>query len=419
MSVMPPRPVERVIQDIVREEWGRILASLTKSLGDMQLAEDCLQDAVIIAMEHWQKVIPDVPAAWLITTARRKAIDRLRREQNFAAKSKEIAYITQLEQEEAMQHNDAPTISDERLQMIFTCCHPALDEKARVALTLRTLGGLTTDEIAAAFLDKPKTMAQRLVRAKNKIKVAGIPYQVPERDMLPERLGSVLKVIYLIFNEGYSARAGASLMRISLSNEAIRLARIMTKLMPEIPEISGLLSLMLITDARRYARVDASGNYVPLEHQDRGKWDKLQIEEGINLIKKTLPRGAVGPYQLQAAISGIHAESKSWVETDWSQIAALYRILNSVQPSPIVEMNYAVALSYADSVKAGLAKLDAIGKTGVLDNYQPFFAARADMYSRAGMNARAALDFDRAINLSQNDLERVFLMTKARKVAGQ
>lgn len=417
--MMPPRPIEQVIQDIVQEEWGRILASLVASIGDFQLAEDCLQDAVVSALAAWPNAMPKSPAAWLITTARRKAIDRLRRDQNFVSKRAELAYIAKLEQDEVKQEKDDTIIKDERLCMMFTCCHPAIEEKARIALTLRTLGGLSTEDIANAFLDKPEAMAQRIVRAKQKIKSAKIPYQIPEEDMLPDRIGSVLKVIYLIFNEGYSARAGTSLVRVSLSAEAIRLARIMAKLMPDIPEISGLLALMLLNDARRYARLNADGGFVPLEEQNRNKWDQAQISEGIDLVKATLPRGAVGPYQLQAAISAVHSQAAHWNDTDWPQIAALYEVLYLVQSSPVVRINQAVAISYANSPQEGLDMLAGLEMSKSLERYQPFFAARADMRMRAFQTAGALDDFNRAIDLSSNDQERMYLMGKARGLSGQ
>lgn len=313
-----------------------------------------------------------------------------------------------------MQEKDPATVPDERLQMMFTCCHPAIEEKARVALALRTLGGLTTDEIAAAFLDKPATMAQRLVRAKQKIKANAIPYEIPDQDMLSERLGSVLKVIYRsLTREGYSARAGAPLIRVSLSAEAIRLARIMQSLMPDIPEISGLLALMLLIDSRRHARLTEDGLFVPLETQNRLRWDRGRIEEGVDLITTTLSRGAVGPYQLQAAIQAVHAQATQWNDTDWAQIVALYEVLYQMQSSPVVHINQAVAMSYDGREEDGLNILQEVGKGGALDSYQPYFAARADLNSRLGRLTMAQTDFAKAIDLSANDHERMFLMAKA------
>ncbi len=412
--MLPLHSLQSIIQQLVREEWGRILASLIKTLGDFQLAEDCLQDAIVTAMDRWPKNgVPDTPAAWLITTARRKAIDRLRREASFAAKELDIAYLNDLEQR-AEGEDESGTIPDKRLEMLFTCCHPALDEKTRIALTLRALGRLTTEEIAAAFLDRTDAMAQRLVRAKKKISLAGIPYEIPGEDILPDRIVSVLKVIYLIFNEGYSATTGEALTRTDLSEEAIRLARIMWSLLPEEREIGGLLSLMLLHDSRRRARLSAEGHMVPLEDQNRTIWNKGRITEGISILKDILPKPKTGPYQVQAAISAVHSESQSWEETDWPQIVALYDLLHRIEPSPIVRINQAIAVSYAHSVDEALAMLDDTASDGALDRYQPYHAARADLLSRSG-NAQAAIEnFETAIQLSGNTRERAFLEKKLR-----
>jgi RNA polymerase sigma-70 factor (ECF subfamily) len=409
--MLPPAALERTIDRTVREEWGRILACLVKTVGDLQLAEDSLQDAVVSAMNHWQKNgLPNSPAAWLLTAARRKAIDRLRRDRSFASRQDEIAYLAELD---SQTHDDgAEIIPDKRLEMIFTCCHPALAEKTRVALTLRTLGGLTTEEIAHAFLDKPETMAQRLVRAKSKISLAGIPYRIPDSDVLPERTASVLSVIYLIFNEGYAASAGDRLTRTDLIEEAIRLARIVRQLMPDDTEVSGLLALMLLHDARRVARTGKQGELVPLEKQNRARWDKAKVTEGAAILKQVLPRQRPGPYQLQAAISAVHAQSPSWAATDWTQIAALYSLLYAIQPSPVVRINQAVAVSYARSPQAALTMLDEAALNGGLDAYQPYFAARADVLARAGKTEDARKCFATAIDLSDNNMEKTFLRDK-------
>ncbi len=407
--MLPPLDLQRTIDRTVREEWGRILASLINTVGDFQLAEDCLQDAVVSAISHWQKHgLPDSPAAWLITAARRKAVDRLRRQKNFAARQQEISYLADLGNVPADEFQ-AEIIPDKRLELIFTCCHPSLEEKTRVALTLRTLGGLTTQEIALAFLDKPEAMAQRLVRAKKKIRLAGIPYRCPGNDVLPERTASVLRVIYLIFNEGYSASAGDRLTRTDLIEEAIRLARIINQLMPEDAETEGLLSLMLLHDSRRFARTGKSGELIPLEDQNRGRWDKAKISEGARILERVLPMQRLGPYQLQAAISAVHAQSPTWHETDWVQIEALYHLLYTIQPSPVVRVNQAVAVSYSRSPEAALSMLSEAASAGVLDGYQPYFAARADILARAGKTNEARKTFITAINLSDNKLEKAFL----------
>ncbi len=408
----------QIIEKTVREEWGRILASLVKMLGDFQLAEDCLQDAVVSAMHHWgRNGLPNSPAAWLITTARRKAIDRLRRDKNAASKQDEISYLLDLENQ-TMGETETDVFPDKRLEMIFTCCHPALEEKTRVALTLRTLGGLTTEEIAGAFLDRPEAMAQRLVRAKKKISLAGIPYAIPDGDVLPERISSVLRVIYLIFNEGYSATAGDTLMRSDLSEEAIRLARIVYQLLPEETEVSGLLALMLLHDSRRFARVGEHGQMVALEEQDRSLWDSGKMREGSALLRASLPKRRLGPYQLQAAISAVHAESPHWSQTDWPQIEALYDLLYSIQPSAVVRVNQAIAVSHARCVEVGLKMLNAAGHDGRLERYQPFHAAKADLLARSGNLSEAAGCLRTAIDLTENDLECAFLQAKLEKLGG-
>lgn len=405
--MLPPRSLDHAIERCVREEWGRILASLVKRLGDFQLAEDCLQDAVLVAMDKWAvEGLPQSPAGWLISVARRKAIDRMRRSANFASKQTEIAYLLELEKAD---EKDADRFGDERLEMIFTCCHPALEEKTRVALTLRTLGGLSTEEIAGAFLDKVDAMSARLTRAKKKIAAAGIPYRIPGPEERAERLGSVLTVIYLIFNQGAA--------RGDLSGEAIRLGRIVLELMPKEPEVAGLLALMLIHDARRGARLDDAGAFVPLDAQNRTRWNRAKIHEGVSLLRAALVRGQVGPYQLQAAIHAVHGQAETWAETDWVEIAALYEVFYRMQPSPVVRINQAVAVSYAASVASGLAMLDEVGAGGALERYQPYWAARADFLGRLGETQLALKSYENAINLSDNEPEQAFLRGKANRLA--
>ncbi len=407
--MMPPRDPAQAIERTLREEWGRILSALTKSLGDLQLAEDCLQDAITRAMEVWPtKGLPDSPAAWLISTARRRAIDLFRRDARWAARVPELSYLADI----ANQPEDRrpEIIPDKRLEMIFTCCHPAIEQKTQVALTLRTLGGLSTDAIAAAFLDKPQAMAQRLTRAKRKIGAAGIPYEIPDRDKLQERLNAVLAVIYLIFNAGYSVPS-------QLDDEAIRLGRIMHHLMPEQAEVAGLLALMLLHDARQLARTGPDGAFIPLEDQNRNRWDRAKITEGDTLLQATLPRGQVGPYQLQAAISALHAQSPRWADTDWAQIAALYGLLYQIQPSAVVRVNQAIAVSYAQSVTAGLALLDQVADEPQLTGYQPYHAARADLCARAGDLTAAKASYETAIALTTEESNKQFLQSKLKLIS--
>lgn len=414
--MLPLLTLKKAIDKTVREEWGRILASLTKSLGSIQLAEDCLQDAVVSAMNHWKKNgLPDSPAAWLITTARRKAIDRLRKAQNFAGKQRDISYLLDLENE-TTDEDKAELIADKRLELIFICCHPALEEKTQVALTLRLIAGLSTEEIAHAFLDRPDAMQRRLSRAKKKISLAGIPFGIPDLDILPDRISSVLRVIYLIFNEGYSASSGNNLTRAELSDEAIRLARIVSQLLPEETEVAGLLALMLIHDSRRHARIGKSEEMIPLEMQNRARWNEAKIAEGHALLEKTLPKGRVGPFQLQAAISSVHAHSSSWSNTNWSEIAALYEVLYSLQPSAIVRINQAVAVSYAQSLGYAIKMLDECASGGELERYQPYFAARADILARMGRQSEADACFQTAIRLTDNKQIRLFLEAKMRQL---
>lgn len=410
--MLPLLSLEQTIEKTVRKEWGRILASLTKNLGDLQLAEDCLQEAVISALNHWQKNgLPKSPSAWLIQVARRKAIDRLRRDKNFASKQSEIAYLIELENS-ASEKDEGGIIADKRLELIFTCCHPALEEKTKIALTLRTLCGLTTNEIASAFLDNPKAMAQRLVRAKKKILLSKIPYEIPNKEALPERISSVLNVIYLIFNEGYSSSSGDTITKVELSNEAIRLARIFYNLAPYEAEIAGLLSLMLLHDSRHFARTGKNGGLISLEEQNRTRWDKSKINEGIKLIKTTLQKQRIGPYQLQAAISAVHAESTTWEKTDWAQISALYNLLYTLQPSPVIRINHAISISYGHSLETALQMLDEANIDDKLDKYQPYFAAKADVLMRMKKVEKAKTYYKTAIKLSTNKHEVDFLKRK-------
>lgn len=413
--MLPPFESAQAIELTIKEDYGRILASLVKSVGDLQLAEDVLQDAIEAALNHWTSDgLPNSPAAWLIQTARRKAIDRFRRDATFAKLQPELTYLTELEN--AQQPVDEfEEIPDKRLELIFTCCHPSLDQKTQIALTLRTLGGLTTDEIARAFLDKPAAMAQRLVRAKKKIALANIPYEIPGSDILPERLNTVLSVIYLIFNEGYSASSGSHVTRSDLSNEAIRLARITTQLLPDRAEVIGLLALMLLHDSRRKARQNRKGELTALQYQDRALWDQSKIQEGTVLVKQALQKQQVGPYQVQASISALHAEAKSWEETDWSQINALYELLHRMQPSAVVKINQSIAMSYAESIDAAIELLEQIRTGNEVDGYQPWYVAMADLLVRNGNREASIPLLEKAIELTDNEAEKQFLQTKLQR----
>lgn len=386
---------------IMRADWGRLLAVLIGDLRDFQLAEDCLSDAFTSALEHWPRGLPSNPRGWLLQVARRKAIDRIRRAKTRVRSRPDLAYLMALDAEELAPAHEIP---DDRLRLIFTACHPALAPKTRIALTLRTLCGLATPEIARAFLDKPATMAQRLARARTKIARAAIPYAVPEPSAWDERLASVLTVIYLIFNEGYSASAGEAPVRHTLCDEATRLARALDALRPGEPEILGLLALLLLNHARSPARLDATGAAVPLEEQDRTRWDQALAREGLELVETALRRGRPGPFQLQAAISAIHVEAASFEETRWDEIALIYERLLELTPNPVVALNRAVALSFAVGPGAGLASLPS-----GLEDYQPYHAARADMLRRAGRVRPARAAYDRALALTGNDGDRALL----------
>ena len=395
---------------------------MIRVLGDFDLAEEAVQDAFIAALEVWpDRGIPANPGAWITTTARNRAIDRVRRRRRLRDKTEELARDARIEEGLAAMDpgatEDRGGIDDDRLRLIFTCCHPALPMDGRVALTLRTLGGLTTPEIARAFLVPEPTLAQRLVRVKRKIRDAGIPYRVPPPEVLPERLGGVLKVLYLVFNEGYAASSGDSLVRRELSAEAIRLTRILVSLLPDEPEATGLLALMLLHDARREARATPDGDLILLEDQERERWDAERIREGQAMIGVALRAGRPGPYQIQAAIAALHDEAPSWGATDWSQIAGLYRALVALDPSPVIELNLAVAVAMADGPAIGLALMDGLAAGGRLETYPYLHAARADLLRRLDRRSEAAAAYRRAIELTDNRAERSFLERRLTELA--
>ncbi|WP_111657692.1 RNA polymerase sigma factor [Isoalcanivorax indicus] len=405
-----------IISRVYRDESRRVLATLIRLLGDFDLAEEALQDAFIAAVEQWPRDgVPDKPRAWLVSAGRFKAIDRLRRRVRFDASLRELAI--RLEGEDNELDLDDP-VQDDRLRLIFTCCHPALPEDAQVALTLREVCDLTTEDIARAFLVGTPTLAQRIVRAKQRIRDADIPYAVPERGELAERLDAVLRVIYLVFNEGYYASSGDALLRTDLSTEAIRLGRLLHELLPE-PEVSGLLGLMLINEARREARMDGDGMPVLLEDQDRRRWDAALIAEGGRLTEEALRSRRFGPYTLQAAIAAVHGEAPSAADTDWPQIVGLYDVLMRVAPSPVVALNRAVAVAMRDGPAAGLALMDEILAAGQLTDYSLMHAARADLWRRQGCDDEARAAYKQALSLSRQEVERAFLRRRLEALASE
>jgi RNA polymerase sigma-70 factor, ECF subfamily len=413
---MPPVPEQfsRTIETLYRSESGRVLATLVRLLGDLDVAEEAMHEAFAAALESWpQTGIPDNPRPWLISTARFKAIDGMRRRARFDGAQRDlVAYMESRVSDAPLEDEE---IEDDRLRLIFTCCHPALPPEGQVALTLREVCGLTTEEIARAFLVTPATLAQRIVRAKTRIRETPIPYEVPTPQELPQRLDAVLQVIYLVFNEGYSAGAGAEVTRAELTGEAIRLGRLLTELQPE-PEVIGLLALMLLQESRRAARTSPSGELILLENQDRLLWNGAQIAEGVALLEKALKSRHFGPYTLQAAIAAVHAQAKSAAATDWRQIVALYNQLVRIQPSPVVYLNRAVAIAMRDGPEAGLTHIDAVLEHGELANYYLAHSARAEMYRRLGRTAEARSSYEKALALTQQEPERQFLKERIRQL---
>ncbi|PYX00680.1 MAG: RNA polymerase subunit sigma-24 [Acidobacteria bacterium] len=433
MSERSTEQIRELLDSLYRVDSGRILATLIRLLGDFDLAEEAMHEAFAAALSLWPRSgVPGNPRPWLISTARFKAIDTLRRRARFDASQDELVRYLEAQWSSAERSNkneedslEDDRLEDDRLRLIFTCCHPSLAPEAHVALTLREVCGLTTEEIAKAFLITPRALAQRIVRAKAKIRETPIPYEVPTPQELPERLGAVLQVIYLVFNEGYSAAAGAEVTRAELTGEAIRLGRLLTELRPEPevlglenmgPEIMGLLSLMLLQESRHAARTSPAGELILLENQDRSLWNREQIAEGVALVEKALKSRRFGAYTLQAAIAAIHAEAESVAATDWRQIVALYDRLVRILPSPVVQLNRAVAIAMCDGPEAGLAHIDAVLEHGELANYYLAHSARADMYRRLGRTAEARASYEKALALTQQEPERQFLQERIRQL---
>lgn len=409
-----PEPISKTIETLYRSESGRVLATLVRLLGDLDLAEESMHEAFAAALESWpQTGIPGKPRPWLISTARFKAIDGMRRRARFDGVQRDL--IAHMEARVNDDLNEDEEIEDDRLHLIFTCCHPALPPEGQVALTLREICGLTTEEIARAFLVTPATLAQRIVRAKTKIREASIPYEVPAPQELPERLDTVLQVIYLVFNEGYSAAAGTEVTRAELTGEAIRLGRMLTELQPE-PEVLGLLAMMLLQESRRAARTSSCGELILLADQDRMLWNREQIAEGVALVEKALSSRRFGPYTLQAAIAAVHAEAETAAATDWRQIVALYNHLVRIQPSPVVYLNRAVAIAECDGPETSLTHIDALLEQGELANYYLAHSARAELCRRLSRRAEARASYEKALALTQQEPERQFLQARIRQM---
>jgi RNA polymerase sigma-70 factor (ECF subfamily) len=416
MPPLAPEQLSRTIETLYRSESGRVLATLVRLLGDLDLAEEAMHEAFAVALKSWPETgIPDKPRPWLISTARFKAIDTLRRRARFDASQDDLARYLEAQWSSAGKSEEEDNLQDDRLRLIFICCHPALAPEARVALTLREVCGLTTEEIAKAFLTTPRTLAQRIVRAKARIRDTPIRYEVPAPEELPERLDAVLQVVYLVFNEGYCAAAGAEVTRAELTGEAVRLGRLLAELQPE-PEVLGLLALMLLQESRHAARTSPTGEMILLEHQDRSLWNREQIAEGVALLEKALKSRRFGAYTLQAAIAAVHAEAESVAATDWRQIVALYDQLARIQPSPVVQLNRAVAIAMRDGPEAGLAHIDAVLEHGELADYYLAHSARADMCRRLGRTAEARSSYEKALALTQQEPERQFLQERIRQL---
>ncbi len=409
--------MRKTVDAVYRSDSRRVLATLIRLLGDFDLAEDAMHDAFAAAMQQWpQDGVPANPRAWLVSAGRFKAIDGMRRRARFDALQTELAEQLGAGTSDAVELDDE-SVTDDQLRLIFTCCHPALSPEARMALTLREVCGLTTEEIARAFLTTPSTLAQRIVRAKSKIRDARIPYQVPSRADLPDRLDTVLHVIYLVFNEGYSASSGDSLTRPDLSGEAIRLGRLLVELLPE-PEVIGLLALMLLHESRRLARTSPAGDLILLENQDRSLWNHDQIVEGLALVERALSSPRISPYTIQAAIAAVHAQAPTGADTDWAQIVALYDLLLQAEPSPVIELNRAAAVAMRDGPLAGLSLIDAILTRGDLADYHLIHSARAELCRRLGRTTEARTSYERALSLTQQEPERRFLERRLEELNG-